>query len=89
MNNKIVYAFFYTLHVSIVKEIYSINYMCIIFFPFRHFLKDNLSKDKKAGYITLSSAAFHRKTHLMVVGFSNGSFFLYEMPNCYQIHSLS
>ncbi|KFM72539.1 Periodic tryptophan protein 2-like protein, partial [Stegodyphus mimosarum] len=52
----------------------------------RHFIKDAVSKE---GYVALSSAAFNRKAHLLVVGFSNGSFLLYEMPECYQIHSLS
>ncbi|XP_054706940.1 periodic tryptophan protein 2 homolog [Uloborus diversus] len=52
----------------------------------RHFLKDALSKE---GYVALTSSAFHRKSHILVVGFSNGSFLLYEMPECNQIHSLS
>lgn len=52
----------------------------------KHFIKDVIPK---GGYITLSSAAFHQKSHLLVAGFSNGAFLLYEMPECYLIHSLS
>ncbi|GFY51308.1 periodic tryptophan protein 2 homolog [Trichonephila inaurata madagascariensis] len=59
----------------------------------RHFLrdaiKDNKDKDNKERFVFLSSAAFHRKTHILVAGFSNGSFLLYDMPACNQIHSLS
>ncbi|KAF8794527.1 Periodic tryptophan protein 2 like protein [Argiope bruennichi] len=53
----------------------------------RYFLKDALNS--KEGYTALTAAAFHKKSHILVTGFSNGSFLLYEMPNCNLIHSLS
>ncbi|XP_042904814.1 periodic tryptophan protein 2 homolog [Parasteatoda tepidariorum] len=53
----------------------------------KHFLKDALNG--KEGYVALTAAAYHQKTHLLVTGFSNGSFLLYEMPNCLQVHSLT
>jgi len=37
----------------------------------------------------LTSAQFHKKNKLLVVGFSSGVFMLYEMPDFIQIHSLS
>jgi len=37
----------------------------------------------------LTSAEFHQKNNLLVVGFSSGLFMLYEMPDFIQIHSLS
>ncbi|XP_067139307.1 periodic tryptophan protein 2 homolog [Centruroides vittatus] len=52
----------------------------------RYNLKDNL---KATGYVTLSSAAYHKKSHILVVGFSVGSFILLEMPQCNLIHSLN
>ncbi|GIY83066.1 periodic tryptophan protein 2 homolog [Caerostris extrusa] len=52
----------------------------------RHFLKDSLSKE---GYVVLTSATFHRKSRILVTGFSNGTFLLHQMPNCDQIHSLT
>lgn len=52
----------------------------------KHYLLNSFVKE---GYVYLSSAAFHRKTHILVAGFSNGSFLIYEMPDCNQIHSLS
>lgn len=52
----------------------------------RYNLKDNL---KTNNYVTLSSAAYHKKSHILAVGFSIGSFILLEMPQCNLIHSLS
>ncbi|KAF4518741.1 hypothetical protein B566_EDAN006144 [Ephemera danica] len=52
----------------------------------RHFLMDLI---KKSTNVTLTSAAYHKDTHLLVTGFSNGSFFLHEMPDVNLIHSLS
>ncbi len=40
------------------------------------------------GLARVKSAAFHRESSLLVVGFSTGVFSLYEMPDCNQIHSL-
>ncbi|OQV20534.1 Periodic tryptophan protein 2-like protein [Hypsibius exemplaris] len=50
----------------------------------RHYYRD-LTKD----HSTLTSACFHKTTKILVAGFSNGSFFLHEMPDFTLIHSLS
>ncbi|XP_034239927.1 periodic tryptophan protein 2 homolog [Thrips palmi] len=52
----------------------------------RHYLNDLVRTDRSA---TLTSAAYHESTHVLVTGFSCGSFFLHEMPNVTLIHSLS
>ena len=36
----------------------------------------------------LTCAAFHTKSNLLVAGFSNGLFGLYELPDFNQIHTL-
>lgn len=38
-------------------------------------------------YVT--STAFHKKSNLLVVGFNNGVFSLYELPNCVSIQRIS
>ncbi|XP_022257607.1 periodic tryptophan protein 2 homolog [Limulus polyphemus] len=50
------------------------------------YLKDSL---KAGNSVMLTSAAYHRKSHILVTGFSNGSFLLQEIPDCNLIHSLS
>ncbi|XP_065337369.1 periodic tryptophan protein 2 homolog [Cloeon dipterum] len=52
----------------------------------RHYLKELIKDNPKA---TLISAAYHKSTHMLVTGFSNGAFFLHEMPDVNLIHSLS
>ncbi|KAK3923293.1 Periodic tryptophan protein 2-like protein [Frankliniella fusca] len=52
----------------------------------RHYLNDLVRADRSA---TLTSASYHAETHVLVTGFSCGSFFLHEMPNVTLIHSLS
>ncbi|KAG8529814.1 uncharacterized protein KY384_005295 [Bacidia gigantensis] len=47
----------------------------------RHYFMQNDAK--------VMSAAFHAECGLLVVGFSNGLFGLYEMPDCSVIHTLS
>ena len=37
----------------------------------------------------MTSAAFHKPTHILVTGYEDGAFFLHEMPDFNQIHSLS
>ncbi|GAB1865194.1 Periodic tryptophan protein 2-like protein [Camponotus japonicus] len=37
----------------------------------------------------LTTAAYHQDTHILVIGFNIGSFYLYEMPHANLIHSLS
>lgn len=36
----------------------------------------------------LLCADYHQKTHMLVAGFSNGHFYLHEMPDFNIIHSL-
>ncbi len=36
----------------------------------------------------LLCADYHKKTHMLVAGFSNGHFYLHEMPDFNIIHSL-
>ena len=38
---------------------------------------------------TVSSACYHSHNHILVVGFKNGIFVLYETPSLVQLHSLS
>ena len=53
----------------------------------RHFLKDILPEgDRRAD---LTAADYHQSTKILVTGFSNGAFFIHEMPDCSLIHSLS
>ncbi|CAK9804620.1 Periodic tryptophan protein 2 homolog [Anthophora plagiata] len=54
----------------------------------RHYLCQEASKEAQ-GNVGLSAAAYHKQTNILVVGFTNGSFFLYEMPDVNLIHSLS
>lgn len=52
----------------------------------RHYLADEtLTQSKNA---KLTAAAYHRDTRILVVGFNNGSFYIYEMPDVNLIHSL-
>lgn len=51
----------------------------------RHYLNDLVRADRSA---TLTSAAYHDSTRVLVTGYSCGSFFLHEMPNVTLIHSL-
>ncbi|KAG7196594.1 hypothetical protein KM043_013084 [Ampulex compressa] len=53
----------------------------------RHYLADDVHKESKDAILT--AAAYHQDTHILVVGFSNGSFYLYEMPDVNMIHSLN
>ncbi|RZC43013.1 periodic tryptophan protein 2 -like protein, partial [Asbolus verrucosus] len=53
----------------------------------RHYLADEARKDDKDAILT--SAAYHKKTKILVTGFSNGAFFLHELPDVNLIHSLS
>ncbi|KAG6796535.1 periodic tryptophan protein 2 [Apis mellifera caucasica] len=54
----------------------------------RHYLSNEVQKHEKKKVI-LTAAAYHQQTNILVVGFSNGSFYLYEMPDVNMIHSLS
>lgn len=52
----------------------------------RHYLENEARKHSKNP--RLSAAAYHSDIHILVVGFNNGSFYLYEMPDVTLIHSL-
>lgn len=52
----------------------------------KHYLADEVRKSAKEAVLT--AAAYHQDTRILVVGFSNGSFFLYEIPEVNMIHSL-
>lgn len=53
----------------------------------RHYLLDEVRKENKQA--TLTSANYHKHTKLLITGFSNGAFYLHEMPDVTLIHSLS
>lgn len=50
------------------------------------YLADEVHKQYKDAKLT--AAAYHQDTHILVIGFNNGSFYLYEMPHANLIHSL-
>lgn len=50
------------------------------------YLADEVHKQSKDAKLT--AAAYHQDTHILVIGFTNGSFYLYEMPHANLIHSL-
>uniref|UniRef100_W5M7N2 PWP2 small subunit processome component n=1 Tax=Lepisosteus oculatus TaxID=7918 RepID=W5M7N2_LEPOC len=45
--------------------------------------------NKEGDFNNLTAAAFHKKTHLLVTGFTSGIFHLHELPEFNLIHSLS
>lgn len=52
-------------------------------FPFtRHFF------NKEGDFNNLTSAAYHKHTHILVTGFASGVFHLHELPEFNLIHSL-
>lgn len=51
-----------------------------------HYLADEVHKQMRDAKLT--AAAYHQDTHILVIGFNNGSFYLYEMPHANLIHSL-
>ncbi len=53
----------------------------------KHFLRDNLpQEDKRADLLV---ADYSQKNRILATGFSNGAFFVYEMPDCNLLHSLA
>ena len=52
----------------------------------RHYLADHVSKE--VNHVILTAAAYHAQNRILVVGFNNGEFFLYELPSINIIHSL-
>ncbi|XP_044259190.1 periodic tryptophan protein 2 homolog [Tribolium madens] len=53
----------------------------------RHYLADEARKEDREAVLT--SAAYHKKSKILVTGFSNGAFFIHELPDMNLIHSLS
>ncbi|KNC28885.1 hypothetical protein FF38_07379 [Lucilia cuprina] len=53
----------------------------------RHYLADEPRKEHRDAVLT--TAHYNRQTKVLVVGFSTGSFYLYELPEVNMIHSLS
>ncbi|KAK9874735.1 hypothetical protein WA026_005548 [Henosepilachna vigintioctopunctata] len=53
----------------------------------RHYLADEVRKDDREAILTC--ADYHTQMKFLVVGFSNGSFFIYEMPDVNLVHSLN
>ncbi|XP_022199019.2 periodic tryptophan protein 2 homolog [Nilaparvata lugens] len=51
----------------------------------KHYLCDQFGFDKPK----LTSAAYHKQTHILVTGFSNGAFLIHELPDVNLIHSMS
>lgn len=51
----------------------------------RHYLCDLVREQRD---VKLTSAAYHKETHILITGFSNGSFFVHELPEVNHIHSL-
>nr|CAI5829572.1 unnamed protein product [Callosobruchus analis] len=53
----------------------------------KHFIADEVRKDNRDAVLT--SAAYHKTLKILVTGYSTGEFFIYELPDVNQIHSLS
>lgn len=53
----------------------------------RHYLSDEPRKEVKDARLT--SASYHKKSKLLIAAFSNGAFYLYELPDVNLIHSLN
>lgn len=53
----------------------------------RHFLCDEVRKSDRHAHLT--AANYHPRTKLLITSYSNGSFYLHEMPDVNLIHSLS
>uniref|UniRef100_A0A182WE74 Small-subunit processome Utp12 domain-containing protein n=1 Tax=Anopheles minimus TaxID=112268 RepID=A0A182WE74_9DIPT len=53
----------------------------------RHYLADLPRAENRTAYVT--AATYHQKLRILVVAFSTGSFYLYELPDVNLIHSLS
>ena len=60
--------------------------MAFVFFSFRFNYKETFEGADRGAL--LLCADYHQKTHMLVAGFSNGHFYLHEMPDFNLIHSL-
>ncbi|KAI4482008.1 hypothetical protein M0804_009027 [Polistes exclamans] len=65
------------------KKLKKLRYKKIV----RHFVSPKVEKQDSKD-IQLTAAAYHKNSHILIVGFNNGTFFLYEMPDGNMIHSL-
>ncbi|KAH8413779.1 hypothetical protein KR222_008085, partial [Zaprionus bogoriensis] len=54
---------------------------------YRHYLATEPRKEKRDALLT--AANYNRQTRILVVAFSTGAFYLYELPEVNMIHSLS
>jgi len=52
----------------------------------RHYLCDLVREQRD---VKLTCAVYHKDTHILITGFSNGSFLVHELPEVNHIHSLS
>lgn len=52
----------------------------------RHFLNDHLKEEHNN--LKMTAADYHKKTKILVTGFSNGSFLIFETVGISLIHSL-
>ncbi|XP_062558413.1 periodic tryptophan protein 2 homolog [Armigeres subalbatus] len=53
----------------------------------RHYLADAARKENPKAFVTAS--AYHKQMKILVIAFSTGVFYLYELPDVNMIHSLS
>ncbi|CAH1981259.1 unnamed protein product [Acanthoscelides obtectus] len=53
----------------------------------KHFVADEVRKNNRDALLT--SAAYHKTLKILVTGYSTGEFFIHELPDVNQIHSLS
>lgn len=53
----------------------------------RHYLIDEVRKSDRNAQLT--AANYHKRSKLLITAYSNGSFYLHEMPDVNMIHSLS
>ncbi|CAG9859982.1 unnamed protein product [Phyllotreta striolata] len=53
----------------------------------RHYLADDVRKENRDAILT--AAGYHKKSKIFVTGYSNGAFFIHELPDMNLIHSLS
>lgn len=72
----------------ILKCNYKIILLFCIQFASRTSLVPRYFFNKEGDFNNLTSAAYHKKTHLLVTGFASGVFHLHELPDFNLIHSL-
>lgn len=53
----------------------------------RHFLINEVRKENRDAYVT--AAHYHRRSKLLITGYSTGTFYLHELPDVTLIHSLN